>query len=360
MKDAGMASFPLVPAGGARARSSVVRRRRDWTRFVERARLARLARCPSMAFSTTTTTTTTEARRGDGDDDGDDAKDDALDATTTEDEEDDDRIVMPGDDRRRRPTTTKTSTPKTKTTRVDVDVDGDSDDDELGRIESALAGHDGTWHLRANRVGRGTRRAVYAVVFAPGVPVRAQAHVDSAVVRYVRAGERVVGTSVTSDGWLELLGRDDAGGNVEGSAGWMLTRHPEHGALLERAGGRELPMTTMRLASAEATCACDHTALPFLRHDASYRVAHAPFVPVRARATMGGHVVGHRAEGDVVRASGRRGDWIALLDEETASETTREKEAREGGATRRWMLTLHPEFGRLLRRCHHDGSDIIL
>jgi hypothetical protein len=305
-----------------------------------------------MARSTTATT----RRRG-----GDDDDDDASDATTTE---DDARIVMPGDDRRRRrPTKTTTTTTTTKmtpipTTRVDGD-DGDSDDEALGRIESALAGHDGTWHLRANRVARGTRGATYAVVFAPGVPVRAQAHVDSAVVRFVRVGERVVGTSVTSDGWLELFGRDDAGGNVEGSAGWMLTRHPEHGALLEHAGGHELPTTTMRLASAEATCACDHTALPFLRHDASYRVAHSPFVPVRARATMSGHVVGHRAEGDVVRASGRRGDWIALLDEETTSETTREKEARDD-APRRWMLTLHPEFGRLLRRCHHDGSDIIL
>ena len=322
----------VFPAGGARARPS------SSSSSSAAAAVRWNARCSSMAFSTTTRV---ETRRGDD--------------VTTEEEEEEARSVMPGDDRRR-PTTTTTMT--TPTTRVDGD-DGDSDDEALGRIESALAGHDGTWHLRANRVARGTRGATYAVVFAPGVPVRAQAHVDSAVVGYVRVGERVVGTSVTSDGWLELFGRDDAGGNVEGSAGWMLTRHPEHGALLERSGGHELPTTTMRLASAEATCACDHTALPFLRHDASYRVAHSPFVPVRARATMSGDVVGHRAEGDVVRASGRRGDWIALLDEETTSETMREKEARDD-ATRRWMLTLHPEFGQLLRRCHHDGSDIIL
>ena len=52
-----------------------------------------------------------------------------------------------------------------------------------GRLASALAGHDGTWHLRANRVERGKIKATYAVVFAPGVPVRAQPHVDSAVIR---------------------------------------------------------------------------------------------------------------------------------------------------------------------------------
>ena len=252
---------------------------------------------------------------------------------------------MPGNERRR-PTGT----------REDADEDEDEDDAwDVGRIASALAGHDGTWHLRANRVERGKIKATYAVVFAPGVPVRAQPHVDSAVMRYARKGARVAGTSVTRDGWLELRGDDDEGKNIEGSAGWMLTRHPEHGVLLELASGRELPMTTMRLASAEATEACDHTALPFARHGASYRVSHSPFVPVRERATMRGNIVGHRAEGDVVRANGRRGDWIALEDEDAADEETREKDAK-----RRWMLTLHPEFGRLLRRCRDDGSDITL
>lgn len=70
---------------------------------------------------------------------------------------------------------------------------------------------------------------------------------------------------------------------------------------------------------------------------------------------MRGNIVGHRAEGDVVRANGRRGDWIALEDEDAAGEEAREKDAK-----RRWLLTLHPEFGRLLRRCHDDGSDITL
>ncbi len=173
------------------------------------------------------------------------------------------RIVMPGNERRR-----------PMRTRGDEDADEDADDAwDVGRIASALAGHDGTWHLRANRVERGKIKATYAVVFAPGVPVRAQPHVDSAVVRYARKGERVAGTSVTSDGWLELRGDDDEGKNIEGSGGWMLTRHPEHGVLLELASGRELPTTTMRLASAEATEACDHTALPFARHGASYRVS---------------------------------------------------------------------------------------
>jgi len=250
---------------------------------------------------------------------------------------------MPGNERRR-----------PMGTREDEDEDED-DAWDVGRIASALAGHDGTWHLRANRVERGKIKATYAVVFAPGVPVRAQPHVDSAVVRYARKGERVAGTSVTRDGWLELRGDDDEGKNIEGSAGWMLTRHPEHGVLLELASGRELPTPTMRLASAEATEECDHTALPFARHGASYRVLHSPFVPVRERATMRGNIVGHRAEGDVVRANGRRGDWIALEDEDAAGEETREKDAK-----RRWMLTLHPEFGRLLRRCRDDGSDITL
>ena len=99
---------------------------------------------------------------------------------------------MPGNERRR-PTGT----------REDADEDEDEDDAwDVGRIASALAGHDGTWHLRANRVERGKIKATYAVVFAPGVPVRAQPHVDSAVVRYARKGERVAGTSVTGDGWF--------------------------------------------------------------------------------------------------------------------------------------------------------------
>ena len=309
-----------------------------------------------LASTATTTGMTRRAREDDDDDDDDDvdAGTSSRDERTTraEDEDEDEErnsdggIVMPGNERRR-PTGT----------REDADEDEDEDDAwDVGRIASALAGHDGTWHLRANRVERGKIKATYAVVFAPGVPVRAQPHVDSAVVRYARKGERVAGTSVTGDGWLELRGDDDEGKNIEGSAGWMLTRHPEHGVLLELASGRELPMTTMRLASAEATEACDHTALPFARHGASYRVSHSPFVPVRESATMRGNIVGHRAEGDVVRANGRRGDWIALEDEDAADEETREKDAKR----KRWMLTLHPEFGRLLRRCRDDGSDITL
>ena len=315
-----------------------------------------------LASTATTTGMTRRAREDDDDyDDDRDDDDDDVDAGTSsrderttraEDEDEDEErnsdggIVMPGNERRR-PTGT----------REDADEDEDEDDAwDVGRIASALAGHDGTWHLRANRVERGKIKATYAVVFAPGVPVRAQPHVDSAVVRYARKGERVAGTSVTGDGWLELRGDDDEGKNIEGSAGWMLTRHPEHGVLLELASGRELPMTTMRLASAEATEACDHTALPFARHGASYRVSHSPFVPVRESATMRGNIVGHRAEGDVVRANGRRGDWIALEDEDAADEETREKDAKR----KRWMLTLHPEFGRLLRRCRDDGSDITL
>ena len=71
------------------------------------------------------------------------------------------------------------------------------------------------------------------------------------------------------------------------------------------------------------------------------------------RATMRGNIVGHRAEGDVVRANGRRGDG-------SRSRTNAAMRRGEKDAKRRWMLTLHPEFGRLLRRCRDDGSDITL
>jgi len=252
-----------------------------------------------------------------------------------------DGVVVPG---AREGATTTTTTTTTTATATPSTMAGKGRAHDLGRIEAALAGHEGTWHLRVNRLERGKLCAWYAVVYARAVPVRAQPHIDSAVLRFAASGERVLGVSLTGDGWLELAGDDASGENVSGSAGWMLTNHSEHGALLEHASGCELPPTTMRLASAEAAMDVDHTALPLRKEGYLYRVSHAPFVPVRATPTMKSAIVARIPEDKLVRARARRGDWIALCEDEGCSG---------------WMLTLHPEFGRLLKRCNVDGSDII-
>ena len=234
-----------------------------------------------------------------------------------------------------------------------------SDESGMGRIESALEGHESTWHLRCNRLARGEKRAIYEVRHAR-VPVRAQPHLDSSIVSVISRGARVIGVSITDSDWLELAGEDDTGDNVEGSRGWMLTEHPEIGTLLRRVGGIELPSTTMRLASAEDASVVNHSKLPFIKESRAFRVAHSPFVPVRDAASTAAKTVGRRAENAFVRSRGRRGDWILLVDDEENEET---KEVESGFAdcqpeTReKWMLALHPEFGQLLRRCNADGSD---
>jgi len=235
-----------------------------------------------------------------------------------------------------------------------------SDESGMGRIESAMSGHDSTWHLRYNRLARGEKRAMYEVRHAR-VPVRAQPHLDSSIVSVVSRGARVVGVSITDGDWLELAGEDDSGENVEGSRGWMLTEHPELGTLLRRVGGIELPKTTMRLASAEDASVVNHTHLPFIKERRAFRVAHSPFVPVRDAASTAAKTVGRRAENALVRSRGRRGDWILLVDDEKeetepagSAALDRQTETRE-----KWMLALHPEFGNLLRRCNADGSDCL-
>lgn len=235
-----------------------------------------------------------------------------------------------------------------------------SDASGMGRIESALEGHDSTWHLRYNRLARGEKRAIYEVRHAR-VPVRAQPHLDSSIVSVIPRGARVVGVSITDSDWLELAGEDDAGDNVEGSRGWMLTEHPEIGTLLRRVGGIELPSTTMRLASAEDASVVNHSNLPFIKESRAFRVAHSPFVPVRDAASTAAKTVGRRAENALVRSRGRRGDWILLVDDENEENEVAESacvdcqpETRE-----KWMLALHPEFGQLLRRCNADGSDCL-
>ncbi|OUS47164.1 hypothetical protein BE221DRAFT_167622 [Ostreococcus tauri] len=234
------------------------------------------------------------------------------------------------------------------------DGSSDGEEDNVGRIESVLAGNDQGWHLRVNRVERGKLRASYAVAHARGVPVRAQPHIDSAVLRYFRRGEVVVGVSLTSDGWLELAGEDASGANVDGSAGWMLTEHREHGILLKRVGGIELPRTTMRLAAAEAVLSVDHTHLPLQRGAHTFRVTHSPFVAVRAAPSMSSNIIGHKTESQLVVANARRGDWIRCVDSDNGPRAKDCSTVHE-----RWMLTVHPEIGRLLRRCNADGSDAI-
>ena len=236
-----------------------------------------------------------------------------------------DVVVVPG---ARGETTTTTSTAER------------AGSDDVGRIEAALAGHEGTWHLRVNRLERGKLVAWYAVVYSRPVPVRAQPHIDSAVLGFAAPSARVLGVSLTSDGWLELAGDDASGENVNGSAGWMLTNHPEHGTLLEHASGCELPPTTMRLASAEAVIDVDHTALPLRNEGYLYRVAHGPFVPVRASASVKSEIIGRMHEDRLVRARAPRGlDRAARgrrrgMDADAASRVWATTEAMQRGRER--------------------------
>lgn len=235
----------------------------------------------------------------------------------------------------------------------------DNDDvSGIGRIEAALAGNDSSWHLRVNRVERGKLRAWYVVKYPRGVPVRAQPHIDSAVLRFARRGEIVVGVSLTSDGWLELAGDDGSGANIDGGAGWMLTEHIEHRTLLERVSGDDLPVSTMRLASAESVSQLDHSRLPFHQLSRTYRVVHAPLVAVRSSPSIGSNVVGHKLLNHVVRSDGRRGDWIRCVQPNHG--TVKAKEIVEDSPEdQSWMLTVHPEYGRLLLQCNTDGSDAV-
>ena len=247
----------------------------------------------------------------------------------------------------------------------------DTSDAERSRIEAALEGtHD--WHLRVNRVARGSLRATYKVVFARGVPVRAQPHIDSAIIRLVRAGTCVVGVSLTGDGWLELLGVDADGNNIEGSSGFMLTTHVEHGSLLKHVDGVDLPSTTMRLASSECTSTCNHELMPHAQDTHTYRVLYAPALPVRDGARTDANVVSYKMTNAVVRACGRRGDWIELASSSddkshgvadvgaAADEDDDDSDTNTAAATKRlWMLSFHPDFGRLMCRVNADGSDAI-
>jgi len=233
------------------------------------------------------------------------------------------------------------------------------------RIEAALEGTS-DWHLRVNRVERGSLRATYEVKYAR-VPVRAQPHIDSAIVCVKKRGDLVVGTSVLGGAWLELLGLDADGENVDGGAGWMLVNHPELGALLEHVHGVELPSTIMRLASAGSVGSCDHRNLPRAHEQRTYRVIFSPAVPVRDAPATCAHVVAVKVVDAVVQACARRGDWIELaLDdgeakrgEEANVDEKRGEEASVNVHAKMWMLTFHPDHGKLLRRVNADGSDAL-
>ena len=241
------------------------------------------------------------------------------------------------------------------------------DEDALGRIESALVGHESTWHLRVNRLARGALRATYEVTHAR-VPVRAQPHLESSILRIEPRGARVVGVSITDGSWLELAGTDDLNGNIEGGRGWMLTEHPEFGRLLRHVDGVDLPSTTLRLASAEDIFVVDHTKLAFMREYRMYRVCHSPFVPIRKMPSTSAVPTGHAAENQLIRSTGRQGDWILVETDKSAVERVKSSNsdadrvhttADVEDEHRRWMLVLHPEHGQLLKPCHEDGSDII-
>ena len=103
----------------------------------------------------------------------------------------------------------------------------------------------------------------------------------------------------------------------------------------------------------------------YFENDVEFAVDDAPETPraMLERRPEGVYTVGiarrarsERDDGDDARGAPDVARAFALEDEDAADEETREKDAKR----KRWMLTLHPEFGRLLRRCRDDGSDITL
>ncbi|CAE7546870.1 Nlrc3 [Symbiodinium necroappetens] len=82
----------------------------------------------------------------------------------------------------------------------------------------------------------------FKVIFSPSVAVRAAPSTDANIISARRVGEVVLaelhprilfrfGKSQTYSGWIRL----------EGDGGWMLSRHPQHGVLLQPAFDKARP-----------------------------------------------------------------------------------------------------------------------
>ncbi|CAK9055111.1 Hypothetical protein SCF082_LOCUS29846 [Durusdinium trenchii] len=65
----------------------------------------------------------------------------------------------------------------------------------------------------------------FEVVFQPSVAVRSAPSTSANIISARRCGEVVLAETQTYDGWVRL--HEDAG--------WMLSRHPQHGVLLQPA-----------------------------------------------------------------------------------------------------------------------------
>ncbi|CAE7821393.1 Nlrc3 [Symbiodinium sp. CCMP2456] len=71
----------------------------------------------------------------------------------------------------------------------------------------------------------------FKVIFSPSVAVRAAPSTDANIISARRVGEVVLAESQTYSGWIRL----------EGDGGWMLSRHPQHGVLLQPAFDKARP-----------------------------------------------------------------------------------------------------------------------
>ncbi|CAE7839140.1 Nlrc3 [Symbiodinium sp. CCMP2592] len=71
----------------------------------------------------------------------------------------------------------------------------------------------------------------FKVTFSPSVAVRAAPSTDANIISARRVGEVVLAESQTYSGWIRL----------EGDGGWMLSRHPQHGVLLQPAFDKAVP-----------------------------------------------------------------------------------------------------------------------
>eukprot|EP00439_Symbiodinium_sp_Y106_P084040 s87_g24.t2 len=71
----------------------------------------------------------------------------------------------------------------------------------------------------------------FKVIFSPSVAVRAAPSTDANIISARRVGEVVLAESQTYSGWIRL----------QGDGGWMLSRHPQHGVLLQPAFDKAKP-----------------------------------------------------------------------------------------------------------------------
>lgn len=245
---------------------------------------------------------------------------------------------------------------------ADFDTSSTANATGASRIAAALLGAE-NWHEESRRPAPTTRTVLLRVAHAPAVVVRAAPHLDAPVVTFCRVGTTLLAVA-RRDLWVRL-----ALANFPESSwpeAWLLLSHPEHGRLVDLLSGavEELPISAAALPSAAAAAAaepCTETVRVVRR---LMRVVHTPHVLVRARPSLAASACGYRKHGALLACDAECGDWVRLVPitrpaslapVNGASQRGAETEQARcdaGTAAEEWVLTVHPELGRLLEATH--------